>query len=60
MGNCLKIMLVFKMKKKKASLISHENVDDTNNIAHNVSSQKPLNFTVGCKNMHKYNGIKVA
>lgn len=40
--------------------MSHENVDDTNNIAHNISSQKPLNFAFGCKNMHKYNGIKIA
>lgn len=47
-------------KKNEAPLILHENVDDTNNRAHNVSSQKPLNFAFGCKNMHKYNGIKVA
>lgn len=48
------------MKKNEAPLILHENVDDTNNRAHNISSQKPLNFAFGCKNMHKYNGIKVA
>ena len=49
----------FQNGKNEVYLTLHENVDGTNTIEHDTFIYN-LNFIFNCKNMHKYNGIKVA